>query len=81
MNSREVLVLVCALPCLVAFLRLESGTARSSIVVSTLVSVLGFFATKAIIPVLKPYNLRSNLYGKDINKKGNAATHVAWSCE
>lgn len=70
MNSREVLLVACALPCLIAYLQLQSASARSSILVSALVSLLGFLATKAIIPVLKPFTVRKGLFGYDINKKG-----------
>lgn len=71
-SSREVLALVCGLPCFLAYFRLQSESARSSILVSAVVSFLGFFATKRIVPVLKPYHLRKNLFGLDINKKGRS---------
>ena len=69
-SSREVFLVLGIVPCVIAALRVTKNELRASILLSTAVSVFGFFATKAIIPVLKPYNLRSNLFGYDNNKKG-----------
>ncbi|KAL8456980.1 hypothetical protein ACS0TY_034998 [Phlomoides rotata] len=43
---------------------------KKSILISALVSVLGFFITVKMIPVASKYVLRRNLFGYDINKKG-----------
>lgn len=42
-----------------------------SIALSSLISILGFFATTYTIPVIKRRTLRAGLKGKDINKKGS----------
>lgn len=57
-------------PCLLAFSLLPNDRNKLCVVVSAMVSLLGFFATKALIPVLLPVHLRRNLFGMDINKKG-----------
>ncbi|KAL8459988.1 hypothetical protein ACS0TY_031002 [Phlomoides rotata] len=43
---------------------------KKSILISALVSVIGFFITVKMIPVASKYVLRRNLFGYDINKKG-----------
>lgn len=43
---------------------------KKSILISALVSMLGFFITVKMIPVASKYVLRRNLFGYDINKKG-----------
>lgn len=43
---------------------------QAQLLLSTGVSLLGFFITKRLIPLLKPYNIKANLFGYDINKKG-----------
>lgn len=61
-------------PCLLAFLRLDGQErTRYSIVISAVISAIGFYATKAIIPLIKRRTLRAGLRGKDINKKGSEA--------
>jgi hypothetical protein len=60
------------LPCVLAFLALEDQRVKYSIVISACVSFLGFLATKAVIPLIKDRLLRSNLFGKDINKRGTS---------
>lgn len=34
-------------------------------------TVISYFATDLMIPVIKPLNLKADLFGMDINKKGN----------
>lgn len=68
--SREAFLILGIVPCLVALLRITDNGLRASVLLSSAVSLFGFYATKAIIPVLKPYTVRSNLFGYDINKKG-----------
>lgn len=60
-------------PCLFAFAQINDERTRYAIIVSAIVSALGFFATKSIIPVIKRRTLRAGLHGKDINKKGTEA--------
>ena len=60
-------------PSAVAFLRIDDDRVRYSILLSALVSYLGFLATKAAIPVVKAATLRAGLFGLDINKKGSKA--------
>lgn len=43
---------------------------KRSILISALVSVIGFIITVKMIPVASMYVLRRNLFGYDINKKG-----------
>ena len=69
-RALKVLAGVGFLPCLYAFVLLPNDRTKYSIVVSALVSLLGFYATKLLIPVLMPVHLRRNLFGMDINKKG-----------
>ena len=70
LSSREGFLILGLVPCLIATLRITDNELRASVLLSVAVGIFGFFATKAIIPVLKPYNIRSNLFGYDINKKG-----------
>lgn len=74
-TRKPVLVLATLgfLPSLLAFARIDDEKARYSILVSAVISILGFFATKAIIPLIKARTLRAGLHGKDINKKGSEA--------
>ncbi len=58
------------LPCLFAASRVKDRRVLCNLVVSAIVSVAGFIVTARIIPVLKPVMLRANLFGMDINKKG-----------
>ena len=68
--SREVFLALGLVPCLLALLRIIDNELRASVLLSIGVATFGFYATKSIIPVLKPYTVRSNLFGYDINKKG-----------
>lgn len=43
---------------------------KKPILISALVSVVGFFVSVKMIPVASKYVLRRNLFGYDINKKG-----------
>ncbi|KAK4392500.1 UDP-N-acetylglucosamine--dolichyl-phosphate N-acetylglucosaminephosphotransferase [Sesamum angolense] len=43
---------------------------KKSILISALVSIIGFLITVRMIPVASKYVLRRNLFGYDINKKG-----------
>lgn len=60
-------------PSLIAIYNLNDDRTRYSILISALVSLVGFFATKSIIPIIKRRTLRAGLHGKDINKKGSEA--------
>ncbi len=61
------------LPQLVAFATIPYQRTKYSVLVSTLISILAFAATKRLIPVLQRRTLKAGLYGKDINKKGTEA--------
>ena len=61
-------------PCLYAASKLQDRRIISNVIVSSIVSLAGFWLTKRIIPVLKPAMLRANLFGYDINKKGQQST-------
>lgn len=56
---------------LIAFLQIKDPNVWYSIVISALISGVGFFATKASIPIIKRRTLRAGLSGKDINKRGS----------
>lgn len=76
MNPRRWLHLFAGagfLPCLLAYFRIADERTRYSILISALVSFVGFTATKGIVPVIRQRTLRAGLHGKDINKKGSAA--------
>jgi len=72
-NPVFVLAVLGFLPNLWALLRINEDQTQYSILVSGLISILGFFATKAIIPLIKARTLKAGLHGKDINKKGSEA--------
>ena len=72
-------------PCLFAASQLKDRRTVCNLIVSSLVSLAGFFITKSIIPVLKPFMLRANLFGLDINKKGETPLscndyNCVWRC-
>ncbi len=60
-------------PAFVALVRVINTDAHvgSSLVICTIISILGFFATKSVIPLIKKFTLRAGLSGRDINKKGS----------
>ena len=60
------------LPCLLAATRVKDRRVLCNLGVSSIISIAGFFVTARIIPVLKPVMLRANLFGMDINKKGES---------
>lgn len=60
-------------PCVLLFFTLPDARVKASILVSTLVSILGFLVTKRVVPVLKASLVRAGLSGLDINKKGTEA--------
>jgi hypothetical protein len=72
--SRAVSVAVLSacgfLPCLFVATRVKDRRVLCNLVVSSIVSIAGFIVTAKIIPILKPVMLRANLFGMDINKKG-----------
>jgi len=74
LTPRRSLVLLGTLgfvPSAIAIGRINDSHIMFSIVVSSLISMIGFFVTKATIPLIKARTLRAGLYGKDINKKGS----------
>lgn len=58
-------------PVIFSFFNVKDYKTQSVIITSAFVSFLGFLATKALIPLLIPVHLRRNLFGLDINKRGN----------
>ncbi|CAD7696047.1 unnamed protein product [Ostreobium quekettii] len=70
------LALVGTFPCVFAFLNLDDGWAKRSLLVSALISWSGFAATRWLVPIAKAYTLRAGLFGYDINKKGTEAGEV-----
>ncbi len=60
-------------PVVAAFTFVEDSRTKESIILSAVVSFVGLLLTKALIPVLQPVHLRRNLFGYDINKKGDKA--------
>ena len=71
-SSRELFLGAGLAPCLVALARVGEPSLQASLLLSLGVSLFGFFTTRALIPLLKPYTIRSNLFGYDINKKGTS---------
>lgn len=57
-------------PCLYVATTLKDRRVICNLVVSSLISMAGFFVTANLIPILKPVMLRANLFGMDINKRG-----------
>jgi len=73
-RSRTVtlLGLACSLVALAPIARVADRGVERAVAVSALVSLAGFFATRALIPVVAARTLRAGLFGMDINKKGTA---------
>lgn len=69
----QALIVSCAAPCIYAFARIEDSRTWYSIALCALISYAGLLATRALVPIVKAYNLRAGLGGMDINKKGSAA--------
>lgn len=67
----HLLSIVCFAPCLLPYTKIADNRTRYSILISALISVLGFFATKRLVPLIKTRTLKAGLYGHDINKKGS----------
>ena len=72
----KLLVVVVAPAAYVLLFRLRGSKEKLSIVASLCISCLGFFATCYLIPVVARANLRKNLFGKDINKRGTPAGEI-----
>ena len=69
-----VVLAACGLPALVALSRVsEDPQARDALIVCVVVGLIGYWATKRLIPILRPYTLRAGLSGLDINKRGSPA--------
>jgi len=60
------------LPCVAAWFAVRSEDARSKILISLGISLLGFLLTGFLIKVVGEYTLRKGLSGKDLGKKGSA---------
>lgn len=71
-RSRAVALLgiVLALVALSPIVRVRDRGIERAVAVSALVSLAGFFATRALIPLVAARTLRAGLFGMDINKKG-----------
>jgi UDP-N-acetylglucosamine--dolichyl-phosphate N-acetylglucosaminephosphotransferase len=72
-NSLFSLAFIGLFPAFLGLIRVIDTDARvgSSLVVCAVISMLGFFATKSAIPLIKRFTLRAGLSGRDINKKGS----------
>jgi UDP-N-acetylglucosamine--dolichyl-phosphate N-acetylglucosaminephosphotransferase len=78
-RTRDVLTLaalVLSPAFFVLFFVLKDSKEKESILASTALSTVGFFATVSIIPVVARANARKNLFGRDINKRGTPAGEV-----
>jgi hypothetical protein len=64
-----VLAIAAAAFALAPLPRCDHETQRA-VAVSAVVSLAGFFATRALIPLVAARTLRAGLFGLDINKKG-----------
>ena len=67
----QAMAVLAFVPATIVYFNIKDDRTRYSILVSAAVSMLGFFATKAVIPLIKTRTLRAGLHGKDINKKGS----------
>eukprot|EP00879_Flechtneria_rotunda_P024984 GHRR01026512.1.p1 GENE.GHRR01026512.1~~GHRR01026512.1.p1 ORF type:complete len:328 (+),score=83.59 GHRR01026512.1:144-1127(+) len=80
MNGRETQLLVLAVAGLAApvffLFQIQDQKTFRSIVFSAFVSLLGFLATKWLIPIVASKTLRRGICGKDLNKKGTPAGEV-----
>jgi hypothetical protein len=64
------LALIGYSPVVAAFCYVKDSKTQELIILSAVVSFVGLLLTRSLIPVLKPIHLRRNLFGYDINKKG-----------
>ena len=55
----------------IALRQISDPNILCSLIVSVVISAIGFFVTKSTIPLIKRRTLRAGLSGKDINKKGS----------
>lgn len=72
-SSLTIFALIGFIPQFVAFFTIPDKRTQYSVLVSTVISIIAFAATKRLIPVLQRRTLKAGLYGKDINKKGTEA--------
>ena len=61
--------LACSIVALAPIARVHDRGIERAVAVSALVSLAGFFATRALIPVVAARTLRAGLFGMDLNKK------------
>lgn len=64
------LALAAAAAALIPAAFINDHATQRAVAVSALVSAAGFFATRALIPVVAARTLAAGLFGMDINKKG-----------
>ena len=64
------IVALCFAPSLVAFSQLDNSSYRGHILQVGAVSLVSFVLAYYLIPPITQMNLRADLYGIDINKKG-----------
>lgn len=69
-NSDYILAAVPLLPALWALLQLQNYSMIKTVLGTLAISVIGYFSTNALIPVIAEYTLRRGLSGKDLGKKG-----------
>ena len=72
-NSLATLTVLGLLPPFLALLNVANTDARAfaSLSISAAISVVGYFVTKFVVPIIKNATLRAGLSGRDINKKGS----------
>ena len=75
-SIEPIIGLALAIPfCAAFFILISIGSASLtfSFIILTLFSLAAFLVTLKLIPIFKEFNLRADLYGLDINKKGTSA--------
>lgn len=68
---------ICKLTCFLTILisvyaQIKAGRKLATIIVMT-TSILGYFVTVKMIPIMKSYLIKARIFGKDINKVGTEA--------
>jgi hypothetical protein len=70
-TALRLLALAGLLPVVWQWAQLADERTKYSLLTSAAVSVLGFFGTLHIVPLVSRYTLKAGLFGMDINKKGS----------
>lgn len=67
-----ILAFVPLMPSILLLVNIHDAFILKIIVVSVLLSVIGFLLSNSLIPVVSGYTLKRGLCGKDLGKKGSA---------